>query len=106
MSRYLVFSTVAGTAVLVGALSSCASLRGCGAADCQGDRKITSDVEHLIDGTPALLGSVPITVQTIHGVVYLNGLVETDLQRYMAENIAKQAPKVAMIINDVAVQER
>jgi osmotically-inducible protein OsmY len=106
MSRYLAFSTVAGTAVLVGALSSCASFRGCGAADCQGDRKITADVEHLIDSTPALMGSVPITVQSINGVVYLNGLVETDLERYMAENIASRAPHVAMIINDVAVQER
>lgn len=52
------------------------------------------------------MGSVPITVQTNDGVVYLNGEVETDLERYMAENLAKQVPNVAMVVNDVAVQEK
>lgn len=105
MRKYLAYSTIAGTTLLI-TLSGCASFRGCGAADCQGDRKITSDVEHLIDRTPALMGSTPISVQTNHGIVYLNGLVETDLERYMAESVAMQAPNVAMVINDVAVQEK
>lgn len=105
MRRYMAFSAVAGAALSV-ALSGCASLRGCGAADCGSDRRITADVEQLIDRTPALMGSVPITVQTNNGVVYLNGLVETDLERYMAENTAREAPNIAMVINDVAVQEK
>lgn len=105
MRRYLAYSAIAGSTFLIG-FSGCASLRGCGAADCQADRKITSDVEQLIDRTPALMGSIPISVQTDHGVVLLNGLVETDLERYMAESVARQAPNVAMVINDVAVQEK
>jgi osmotically-inducible protein OsmY len=105
MREFIAYSTIAGSTLLI-ALSGCASFRGCGAADCQGDREITSDVEHLIDGTPALMGSVPITVQTNRGVVYLNGMVETDLERYMAENLAKQVPNVAMVVNDVSVQEK
>src|ERR1700744_2052223 len=105
MRKYIACSTTAGSALLI-ALSGCASFRGCGATDCQSDRKITSDVEHRIDRNPALMGSVPITVQTDHGVVYLNGEVETDLERYMAENLAKQVPNVAMVVNDVAVQEK
>lgn len=105
MRKYIACSTIAGSTLLM-ALSGCASFRGCGTADCQGDRKITADVEHRIDRTPALMGSVPITVQTNGGVVYLNGEVETDLERYMAENLAKQVPNVAMVVNDVAVQEK
>jgi osmotically-inducible protein OsmY len=106
MSKYLAFSLVTGTTLLMGALSGCAAYRGCGDVDCQGDRKITSDVEHLLDRYPALVGSIPITVQTDNGVVYLNGLVETDLERYLAENVAGRAPNVAMIVNGIAVQER
>jgi hypothetical protein len=105
MREFMAYSTIAGSALLI-TLSGCASFRGCGAANCQGDREITSDVEHLIGGTPALMGSVPITVQTDRGVVYLNGVVETDLERYMAENLAKQVPNVAMVVNDVSVQEK
>jgi osmotically-inducible protein OsmY len=105
MCKYMACSAIAGSTLLF-ALSGCASFRACGTADCQGDRKITSDVEHRIDETPALMGSVPITVQTNRGVVYLNGIVETDLERYMAENLAKKVPNVAMVVNDVAVQEK
>ena len=106
MFRCLAFSVVTGATLLTVALSGCAAYRGCGDIDCQGDRKITDDVEQLIDRYPALVGPVPITVQTNNGVVFLNGLVETDLERYMAENVAGRAPNVALVVNSIAVQER
>ena len=105
MRGFSAFPMIAGAALIM-ALSGCASFRGCGTANCQADQKITSDVEHRVERTPALMGSTPITVQTNDGVVYLNGVVATDLERYMAEDIARQAPNVARVVNDVAVQEK
>jgi osmotically-inducible protein OsmY len=106
MSRPLSLPILALSAFLTAALSGCATYRGCGAGECTGDQKINSEVERLLDGYPALLGSIPITVQTKDRVVYLNGLVATDLQRDMAESVALEATRVAMVVNDIAVTER
>jgi len=40
-------------------------------------------------------------VQTIDHVVYLYGLVATDLQRQTAESIARQVPNVTKVVNSI-----
>jgi osmotically-inducible protein OsmY len=42
-------------------------------------------------------------VQTLNGVVYLYGLVDTDLMREQAEQIARQAPHVKKVVNSIGV---
>ena len=91
---------------LTAALSGCATYRGCGAGECTRDQKINSEVERLLDGYPALVGMIPITVQTKDRVVYLNGLVATDLQRDTAESAALKATGIAMVVNGIAVTEK
>jgi len=45
-----------------------------------------------------------VLVLRVHGgVVYLTGTVTTDLQRETAENVARQVPGVAQVINSIAL---
>ena len=106
MSSPLSTSISATLVLLAAALSGCATYRGCGTAPCTGDRQINSEVERLLGEYPSLAGPVPISVQTRNGVVYLNGLVATDLQRDTAESVSLKATGVAMVVNGIAVTEK
>jgi osmotically-inducible protein OsmY len=43
-----------------------------------------------------------IRVQTINGVVYLNGLVNSDMERQSAESFVLQIPNVKDVVNSLA----
>ncbi len=68
------------------------------------DTKITSDVRGLLDEHPDLGPSKSIYVSTSKRVVYLSGQVATGNERADAEAIARRAPGVADIVNNVAVE--
>jgi osmotically-inducible protein OsmY len=106
MSRAVPLSILAPSVFFAAALSGCATYQGCGSGECKGDQKINSDVERLLDSYPALVGEIPITVQTKARIVYLNGVVATDLQRDTAEFVALEATGVAMVVNGIAVTEK
>jgi osmotically-inducible protein OsmY len=61
-------------------------------------------VSALLDSHAALGSPGSIRVQTIKGVVYLNGEVDTDLGRRDAETIAYQAANVKDVVNSIAVR--
>jgi osmotically-inducible protein OsmY len=42
-------------------------------------------------------------VQTLNHVVYLNGVVDTDLERQMAESVAHEAEGVAKVVNSIGL---
>jgi osmotically-inducible protein OsmY len=106
MSRPLPLSILVPPVFLTAALSGCATHRVCGAGECTGDEKINYEVERLLDRYPELAGTIPISVQTRDRIVYLNGLVATDLQRDTAESVALEATSVAMVVNGIAVTEK
>ncbi|HEX3396354.1 MAG TPA: BON domain-containing protein [Steroidobacteraceae bacterium] len=84
-------------------LTACASYEKCGFEGCPGDAQITADVRALFDRHPELGPSGPLTVQTLDGVVYLYGVVATDLVREEAESIALKAPGVKKVVNSLGV---
>jgi osmotically-inducible protein OsmY len=92
-------------ALLLGAgLSGCATFGKCEPQNCAADAQITADVraalsEHADLGAPAAL-----RVQTINRVVYLNGLVDTDLQRTSAESYALRVADVKDVVNSIAIR--
>jgi osmotically-inducible protein OsmY len=43
-----------------------------------------------------------IHVQTINGVVYLNGLVNSDLERQTAETLVLRIPSVKDVVNSLS----
>jgi osmotically-inducible protein OsmY len=106
MTRYWPLSTLTFPLILAGALSGCATYGKCESDRCQGDAKITSEVQALFRENPPLEPPNLLSVHTTNRIVYLYGLVATDLQRDMAESVALQAPDIAMVVNGIAVTER
>jgi osmotically-inducible protein OsmY len=89
--------------VLMSTLPSCATLEKCGFSGCPGDAQITAAVTGLLDQHPGVGSPGAVSVQTLNGVVYLYGLVDTDLMREEAEQIALQAPHVKKVVNSIGV---
>jgi osmotically-inducible protein OsmY len=88
-------------ALLLGMLSGCAAYNKCGVGGCPGDAEITAAVQAEFAKHAELQPPNTINVQTINHVVYLYGLVATDLQRQTAESIAMQVPNVAKVVNSI-----
>ncbi len=89
--------------VLPAALVGCTTLDKCGFGGCPGDAAITANVRGLFEQHPALEPPNLLRVQTMNGVVYLYGLVDTDLERQLAESVAHEAPGVAKVVNSIGI---
>jgi osmotically-inducible protein OsmY len=94
---------LAAMLLLSAALSGCASYEKCGFKGCPGDAKITADVQAAFTGHAELEAPNLITVQSVDGVVYLYGLVDTDYQRQMAETVAHQVKGVNKVVNSIGL---
>jgi osmotically-inducible protein OsmY len=89
-----------------GALSGCAAYAGyrkCGFDGCPGDADTTREVRALFHEHPALEPPNLIDVQTVNNVVYLYGLVDTDMERQMAESVAREAHGITQVINMIGL---
>jgi osmotically-inducible protein OsmY len=84
---------------LTAALTGCAAFGKCGTAQCTADAQISDEVRALFAQSPALGAPNLITVQTIHGVVYLRGLVSTPALIGEAQSIAEQVTGVIEVRN-------
>ena len=82
----------------------CAEIKDCGPEGCASDRKITAKVQARLDQQADLGAPGTITVETLHGVVYLNGLVDEGLEKRNAESLAKQVRGVTQVVNNIAVE--
>lgn len=89
--------------ILSGPLAGCAALEKCGFRGCPGDAAITADVRGLFEQHAALQPPNLLRVQTSNGVVYLYGLVDTDLERQIAESVAHEAPGVKTVVNSIGI---
>ena len=83
---------------LTAVLTGCATFGRCGTPQCTADAKISDDVRALLAQSPAF-GANQINVQTVHGVVYLRGLVSTPSLIGEAGSIAEQAAGVTDVRN-------
>ena len=84
-------------------LAGCAPFGQCGQSACSGDAKITAEVRTLLAQSPSLGAPNQVRVQTIHGVVYLRGLVSTPYQIEEAGSIAEQAEGVSSVQNQLMI---
>jgi osmotically-inducible protein OsmY len=97
------YAALVFTLVLTGALAGCAAYRKCGFAGCPGDAETTAQVRALFDRYPALKPPNQLEVRTLDHVVYLSGVVDTDLQRQMAESVALEANGVSKVVNSIGL---
>jgi osmotically-inducible protein OsmY len=89
--------------VLTAALSGCAVYNKCGFRGCPGDARLTAEVRAQLDQYPALEAPNTVRVQTLDRVVYLYGQVDTDLERQLAESVAREAAGGARVVNSIAI---
>ncbi len=87
----------------VGVLAGCATFEKCGFRGCPGDARITAEVRALLDQNPPLGPPNEVYVQTLNHVVYLNGIVDTPLQLRLAESVARAAPGVTQVVNNIGL---
>ena len=85
------------------ALGGCAAYRKCGFGGCPGDAQMTAAVQSAFASHAELEPPNLLTIQTVDGVVYLYGLVDTDYQRQMAEAVALQVPGVSKVVNSIGL---
>lgn len=103
MKRWMFFVAMMMT---LDALSGCATdapQKPCTGDACVSDAEITSVVESSIHAHSELTDWT-IEVQTIHGVVYLHGLVDTGLQRDLVESIARETHGVQGVENSIELR--
>ncbi|MGO9935389.1 MAG: BON domain-containing protein [Steroidobacteraceae bacterium] len=86
---------------LTGALPGCATYEKCGLDGCPGDAKITANVQAQLAQHEDI--GPRVHVQTLNGVVYLNGNVSAGLQRDTAESVASHTPGVAKVVDDIYI---
>ena len=84
-------------------LAGCAAYQKCGFAGCAGDRRITADVEAKLRENLAL-EVWGIQVQTFDHVVYLYGIVDTNLERNIIESAAREIAGVREVVNSIGVR--
>jgi osmotically-inducible protein OsmY len=85
-------------------VSGCASFGKCAPENCASDAKITADVRETIAEHPELGAPAALRVQTINGVVYLNGLVDTEFERRNAESLVSRVANVKDVVNSLDVR--
>jgi osmotically-inducible protein OsmY len=103
MKRWLscaVFTILFGT-LAAGCMEEPA--KPCHGANCVSDAEITASIRAEI-GRHAELSDWTIDVQTINGVVYLHGLVDTDPQRQVVESIARETRGVTGVENAIELR--
>jgi len=103
IARHALFPASTLAIVLSAVLCGCAVYRKCGLQGCPGDAAITAEVKTLFSRHPALEPPNLLTVRTLDHVVYLNGIVDTDLEREMAETVALQAHGVSRVVNSIGL---
>ena len=103
MARFARFPGAVAAMVWLALLPGCAAYEKCGLAGCPDDRRITRDVQALLSQHPALGPPNLIDVKTLDHVVYLNGLVDTDLESQTAESVAAGARGVARVVNSIGL---
>jgi hyperosmotically inducible protein len=88
--------------VALSALAGCTALRTCG-GECPEDAQIRTAVETAFTQQPALEPPNLLSVQTLGHIVYLYGLVDTALERDLAESVALDVPGVKRVVNSIGI---
>jgi hypothetical protein len=98
------YAGYAGIALLIAsaAMSGCVNFPTCNDSRCQDDAAISAEVRRLLGEHPALMPS-SFDVHTWNRVVYLYGIVDTDMERRDAEDVARSARGVERVVDLMGV---
>jgi osmotically-inducible protein OsmY len=87
--------------ILAAGLSGCAVFQKCSPENCAMDAKINSAVEAMVVEHQELGPPAALHVQTINGVVYLSGTVDTEFEVRRVEGLVRGVPNVKDVVNNL-----
>ncbi len=93
--------TLMAVMVFTGTLSGCAVFDKCSPENCSTDKQITHDVNDLLSQHRELGPPGTVRVQTVNGVVYLNGTVNSDFEIRNTEAMVRQDANVKDVENNL-----
>jgi osmotically-inducible protein OsmY len=82
-------------------LAGCASLEKCTPENCATDAQIDKAVYSLLGDHPEFGAPGKFHIQTINGVVYLNGTVNSDFEMQNMEALVRQISNVKDVVNNL-----
>ena len=93
----------AATLICIAALAvnGCAVFAKCSPENCASDKEINASVSELFAEHRELGPPADIHIQTVNGVVYLSGPVDTDFEVRHAEALARQVANVKDVENNL-----
>jgi osmotically-inducible protein OsmY len=94
-------SAAVAALVLAGAMSGCVGFGRCSPENCASDKATLAQVNDALASHRELGAPAAIHAQVINGVVYLSGLMDTELEVRRAESIAAQVPGVKDVVNSL-----
>jgi osmotically-inducible protein OsmY len=100
--RNLKFIAAAGLACsLAMGLSGCAIIPKCSPENCASDKQINAEVNELFGQHPEFGAPAELHIQTINGVVYLSGAVNTEYEVRAAETLVRRVANVKDVQNNL-----
>ena len=90
--------------IVTAALPGCATIEKCGLEGCASDRKITAKVEAIVNAHPEFGPPGTITVQTLNGVVYLDGELADGVDREEVRSIIRRVAGVKKVVSSTHVE--
>jgi len=91
------------SAFLACGIGGCATYQRCGFAGCPGDASITAAIESDLHANKAIQ-DWNIHVQTFDRIVYLYGIVDTNVERSFIVATANEAPGVRRVGDSIAIR--
>ena len=82
-------------------LNGCAIFPKCSPENCASDKQINADVSQLLGEHPEFGAPAVLHIQTINGVVYLSGPVNSDFEVRRAEELVRQVANVKDVENNL-----
>lgn len=101
MQKLTTFSGAVGGVLFATTLCGCALFDKCAPENCSTDAQITQDVNALLAQHRELGPPATVHVQSINGVVYLSGQLDSDFEIRNAEALVRQVANVKDVENNL-----
>jgi hyperosmotically inducible periplasmic protein len=105
ISKLKIRQALTSLVIIVALMSGCQAMTGSTAGQNVDDSTITASVKTKL-ATEKLSTLTRVEVDTIRGVVSLNGMAETAEQRARVESVARQVDGVKGVRNNLQVQQK
>ena len=101
MQKFKTFSAACLVCIFAMGLNGCAIFPKCSPENCATDKEINAEVTQLFSEHAELGAPAALHIQTINGVVYLSGPVDTEFEVRHAEALARQVANVKDVENNL-----